>query len=126
VTRQVIDLDPRQTVQQFNDLSKVEKYVISEDAYDKRKGRFEYIRNRPPLESIVDVRGCDNGADTFRKFKEKNLARSAEEQKLYEEKKQKEEEEEKKVASKIKIGDRCQIGGKTANPKRGEVKYIGR
>eukprot|EP01006_Ploeotia_vitrea_P043473 TRINITY_DN66736_c5_g1_i1.p1 TRINITY_DN66736_c5_g1~~TRINITY_DN66736_c5_g1_i1.p1 ORF type:complete len:247 (+),score=158.95 TRINITY_DN66736_c5_g1_i1:29-769(+) len=93
----VVDTDPNQSMAEFQDVSKVEKYEISEEAYDQRK-------------------------DTFRKFKQRNLREYEEEQKKKEQERAEQEAKEAELAQSIKVGQRCEvIDGK----RRGEVKFVG-
>jgi CAP-Gly domain len=94
---QVVDSDPNNTAQSLTDVSQVEKYQISEDAYAQRN-------------------------DTFRKFKNRFLADDIAERK---EKRQQEKEtqelQETKLATEVKVGMRCEVAGS----KRGVVKFVG-
>ncbi|PVD26663.1 hypothetical protein C0Q70_14341 [Pomacea canaliculata] len=87
---------------EFEDISKVEKFEISEEDYAKR-------------------------ADSIRAFKERNrLGRfNEEEQKKKEEEKQKKEEEEREKAKSMKIGDRCEVHVPGQPNRRGTVRYVG-
>ena len=40
--KQVVDKDPSKSVGEFTDISKVEKYEMPADEYDKRKGKNMY------------------------------------------------------------------------------------
>lgn len=87
---------------QFDDVSKVEKYEISEEEYSKR-------------------------ADSVKKFKERNkLGRfNEEEQKKKEEERLKKEEEETQKAEMIKVGDRCEVRLPGQPNRRGSVRFVG-
>lgn len=98
-------VDPTIKVGEFEDLSKVEKFEISEEEYAKK-------------------------SDSVRAFKERNkLGRfkelDPEEQKRQEEEKQRKEQENKERAEKMKIGDRCEVRIPNQPTRRGTVKYIG-
>lgn len=99
----VVDSDPNRTAEQFNDLSSVDKYEISEEAYDKRR-------------------------DTFRKFKQKYLSKEEdpEEEKRRQEERERDEAVEAAAAERIELGARCEFDGKGAAVKqRGTVRYVG-
>eukprot|EP00471_Norrisiella_sphaerica_P005187 CAMPEP_0184489362 /NCGR_PEP_ID=MMETSP0113_2-20130426/15166_1 /TAXON_ID=91329 /ORGANISM="Norrisiella sphaerica, Strain BC52" /LENGTH=204 /DNA_ID=CAMNT_0026872725 /DNA_START=185 /DNA_END=799 /DNA_ORIENTATION=+ len=100
----VVDMDPHKTMLEFTDVSKVKKFNLSEEEYNKRN-------------------------NTFRKWAQANLkghyALKERERHTKAEQEQKVMDEERKLAGNIKKGDRCQLGSKTEFPKRGEVKYIG-
>mmetsp|Transcript_30004 Transcript_30004/g.45873 ORF Transcript_30004/g.45873 Transcript_30004/m.45873 type:complete len:178 (-) Transcript_30004:39-572(-) len=80
---------------EFEDVSKVEKYVMSDKDYDKR-------------------------GDTFRKFRERQMAVNPNFKSHMGEV---DKDHLKEEASKIEVGNRCEtnIGGR-----RGEVKYVGK
>ena len=84
------------TVGQWEDVSKVEKYTISEEDYNKRD-------------------------DTFRKFKEEMSKKNPNFMKPNGETAY--EDFQKEEAAAIKIGERCEV--KIGN-RRGEVKYVGK
>ncbi|KAL0485289.1 tubulin-folding cofactor B [Acrasis kona] len=92
----VVDTDPSNKMAALTDVSSVQKYTISEEDYDKKE-------------------------DTFRKWKQRNIAPTDAEQK-------KEEEEKfysnKELISSIKVGDRFEKLDETKA--RGEVKYVGK
>ncbi|KXJ07531.1 Tubulin-folding cofactor B [Exaiptasia diaphana] len=97
----VIDRDPKKIAGEFEDLSKVEKYEISEDDYSKK-------------------------TDSVRAFKMRNkLGRFAETTAEDEEQKKAKEKREQEEAEAIPVGSRCEIriGG---NAKRGEVMFVGK
>ncbi|XP_024542204.1 tubulin-folding cofactor B-like [Selaginella moellendorffii] len=95
----IVDLDPGSVTAGgwLEDVSRVEKFTISDDAYNKRD-------------------------DTFRKFKEKKLAEGASRSAATA---QQEITDDfmADLAASIKVGDRCEI---VAGQKRGEVMYVGR
>ncbi|XP_076441926.1 tubulin-folding cofactor B-like [Babylonia areolata] len=87
---------------EFDDVSKVEKFEISEEEYSKK-------------------------ADSVRAFKERNkIGRfNEEEQKKREAERLKKEEEDKQKAETFKVGDRCEVRVPGNPSRRGTVKYIG-
>lgn len=87
---------------EFDDVSKVEKFEISEEEYSKR-------------------------SDSVRAFKEKNrLGRFNQEQvKKREEEQREKEEQEVRKAENIKPGDRCEVRVPGQPAKRGTVRYVG-
>lgn len=92
----VVDTDPSSIATQLSDLSQVEKYVMSDEDYDKlpnsmRKYLTNLRNNNPELfQSQAIVTDPDH---------------------------------EKDIADEIKVGDRCMV---IDNNHRGEVKYVGR
>jgi len=105
----IIDNDPKKTVASLQDVSQVEKYVMSEEEYSRRP-------------------------DTFRKFKEKMKQQQQsqaqpnqleQKEKKDTEEKLKSEQQEVELAAKIQLGKRCQVGAGTEFPRRGLVMYIG-
>ena len=98
----VLDVDPLKSMMEFTDVSKVEKYVMDDEEYDKRK-------------------------DSVRQWKRDNLkghyAKEAAERQKKKEAAEKKEVEETKASKEIKKGDRCQIKGDLQ--RRGEVQYVG-
>lgn len=97
----VIDTDPSKKAGEFEDVSKVEKYEISNEDYDKK-------------------------ADSVRNFMKQNkLGKFSEEAQNVEERaKQKELAEEERSKS-MKIGDRCEVKVLRQPTKRGSVMFIG-
>ncbi|KAK3093722.1 hypothetical protein FSP39_019259 [Pinctada imbricata] len=90
---------------EYEDVSKVQKYEMSEDEYAKKR-------------------------DSVRAFKERNkLGRFAEmdpeEQKRKEEEKKQKEEESKKKSESMKAGDRCEVHVPGQPSRRGAVRYVG-
>lgn len=96
----VIDLHG--TKGQFDDTSKVEKYEMKIEDYEKR-------------------------TDSVRAFKERNkIGRfNPEEQAKHEEEKKKKQEAEAEQAAKITIGNRCEVRIPAQPTKRGEVMFVG-
>ncbi|XP_041353667.1 tubulin-folding cofactor B-like [Gigantopelta aegis] len=87
---------------EFEDVSKVEKFEISQEQYDKR-------------------------TDSVRAFKERNkIGRFNEEElAIREAQRKKREEEERQKTESIKVGDRCEVRIVEQPTKRGVVKYVG-
>eukprot|EP00455_Lapot_gusevi_P053488 TRINITY_DN8347_c0_g1_i1.p1 TRINITY_DN8347_c0_g1~~TRINITY_DN8347_c0_g1_i1.p1 ORF type:complete len:243 (-),score=48.97 TRINITY_DN8347_c0_g1_i1:52-780(-) len=100
----IIDTDPTNSLAALNDVSTVQKFTISEEAYSKR-------------------------TDNFRNFKQKHLREHTQKQQEAKEeaKKRMEEEEEKQaqLVGAISVGSRCEIGSGTEFPKRGVVQFVG-
>ncbi|KAG5549735.1 hypothetical protein RHGRI_014886 [Rhododendron griersonianum] len=100
---QVIDFDPSSVTSGgwLEDTSLVEKYKISEEAYDKLDGN-----------SVEIISSC-----TFRRFKGKLAHQnpSAHETKIP-------DNYVEELCAKIKVGDRCQV---EPGEKRGVVKFVG-
>ena len=93
--------DPSKKAGEFEDVSKVEKYEISDDAYAKR-------------------------GDTVRDFKQKmKLGRFAEKSSTEMMQKEAEEKAEKERADKIAVGMRCEVRLLGCGAKRGTVGYVG-
>lgn len=98
----VVDGDPNRSAEKLNDLSAVEKYEISDEAYDKRR-------------------------DTFRKFKQKFIDKPVDE----DEERRKAEEEaatelaETKAAEGVATGLRCQYAPAAGVKQRGTVRFVG-
>ncbi len=93
----VTDTNPgaSNTLGEFEDVSKVEKYVMSDKDYEKR-------------------------GDTFRKFRERQLAVNPNFKSYLG---QVDKDHLKEEASKIEIGSRCETNG---GARRGEVKFVGK
>ncbi|GFS12719.1 tubulin-folding cofactor B-like [Elysia marginata] len=94
--------DPTLKANEYSDTSKVEKFELSQDEYNKR-------------------------TDSVRAFKERNkLGRFNEEEvkRKEAELKAKEEKEEAKAKT-ISVGDRCEVSVVGQPGRRGEVKYVG-
>ena len=100
----VIDNDPTSSLSQLNNVESVQKYVISEEDYDKRD-------------------------DTFRKWKERNLGSAELEQQQQGEQQQLQKQTEEQqlhaeLIKNIKAGDRCQLNNELSA--RGTVRYVGK
>ena len=83
---------------EFEDVSKVEKYVMSDAEYDKRE-------------------------DSYRNFRKKMLAKDPNWTPFGTCTPQLPVDHLKEEADKIKVGDRCET---TVGARRGEVKYVGK
>lgn len=96
-------VDPSKRPGEFEDLSKVEKFELSEDEYTKRN-------------------------DSVRSYLMKNkLGKyNAEEQKKLEEEKEAAEKAEEEKASTITVGNRCEVVVQGEPTRRGEVMYVGK
>jgi tubulin-folding cofactor B len=93
--------DPSQKAGEFEDVSKVEKYEMSDDAYAKR-------------------------GDTVRAFKQKmKLGRFAEKSNAEITQKEAEEQAEKERADKIAVGMRCEVRLMGCGARRATVAYVG-
>lgn len=97
----VVDTNPTSIKGEFEDLSKVEKYEMSEDAYDNKK---DSVRN------FMRINKVGNFSAEALEAKEK--------QKL-------KEEEETTRASTFKVGERCETTVPKQPKRRGVVMYIG-
>ncbi|XP_065661494.1 tubulin-folding cofactor B isoform X2 [Hydra vulgaris] len=97
----VIDKNPNSKVGEFDDLSKVEKYELKEEEYDKRE-------------------------DSVRNFMKKNkmgkFSEAAKEAEVREAEVEKEEEAKGKT---FKINDRCEVSIKNFPKQRGMIMYLG-
>ncbi|EDO40244.1 predicted protein [Nematostella vectensis] len=97
----VIDRTPGVKPGQFEDVSKVEKFEISEEEYSQK-------------------------ADSVRAFKMRNkLGRFKEVSPEEEELQKQQERQEQKDAEAIPVGSRCEVKVAGAPPKRGEVMFVG-
>eukprot|EP01135_Chromosphaera_perkinsii_P000412 Nk52_evm59s78 gene=Nk52_evmTU59s78 len=95
----VIDTNPYVQKGEFEDTSRVEKMEMTEEEYANKQ-------------------------DTVRAFKMRNkMGRFADD---YEEKKKAKEDAEAELASKINVGERCEIAVKGAPTRRGTVMYVGK
>jgi len=94
----VIDNDPMKSTAAYADVNAVEKYEISEDAYNKRR-------------------------DTFRNFKKG--FQNPEEEKKKQQEKEEQQARELELSKTISVAQRCEIDSETENPKRGTVMFVG-
>lgn len=115
----VLDVDPHRSVAKLNDLSQVEKFRLADEEYDKRSGKRRLGRAPNSTSSTL--------ADSFRKFKERNLIKPAEKEATERKEKEQATQEvyETELAQAMKIGVRCEIGEKDALKRRGEVAFVG-
>jgi len=97
----VINTNPNRAEDEYQDVSKVEKYNMSEDDYLKKE-------------------------DSVRNFMMKNkMGKFSEEAKKNEELQKQKELEEYEIAKKFKIGDRCQTSVPKQPKRLGSVQYTG-
>eukprot|EP00741_Cyanophora_paradoxa_P021788 tig00000241_g21031.t1 len=92
----VVDVDPTGALAALTDVSRVEKYTMSEGDYDKRTDNFRKWKEKN-MQKPAAGESSDAGAD-----KATNAA---------------------DVAEKIKVGDRCMVQGDF--PRKGTVKFVG-
>mgnify|MGYP000187145923 CR=1 FL=1 len=118
----MVDHDPLKTTAALNDMNKVEKYTISDEAYDKRKGTPSQYGG---LMTTARLNGS-GPPDTFRAFKRNVLKDQVAKEEEAKERKAAQEEKETALGGTIKAGSRCQIDGASADPKRGLVAYVGK
>ncbi|CAI2377531.1 unnamed protein product [Moneuplotes crassus] len=95
-TIHVVDSNPGIDFSEFEDVSKVEKYKISDEDYDKRD-------------------------DTFKKFKEKMIKKDP--NFITKNKRKIEDDYQEEEAKAIETGARCEV---IVGERRGEVKYVGK
>eukprot|EP01083_Nonionella_stella_P073994 200455_1 len=102
LTLHVVDTNPSSDLAYLNDVSNVDKYVMPDEEYDKRRG-------------------------TFREFKEKFLVKkkTPEEEAEDQQRKTQQLKEGEQVAATISVGLRCEVGSGTEFPKRGIVRFLG-
>lgn len=128
---QVVDTDPSGATAGLSDVSQVEKYEISEEAYASRPGT---VRSHEACCVIIRE-------DNFRNFKKKFLKGVIEEEKKTAAAKEEKEVEERRLAEGIQVtgyllrfacvnswqvGNRCEVDSGKPNAKRGEVQFVGR
>ncbi|KAF9970499.1 hypothetical protein BGZ73_006786 [Actinomortierella ambigua] len=101
-TIRVIDTNPTRVKGQFNDVSLVEKFEISQEEYEKRTDSVLAFKQRNKLGRFSDANSTASA--------------SSDKEQLYEE-----------AVQNIKVGDRCEvdIGGETMK-RRGTVKFLGK
>jgi len=87
---------------EYSDTSKVEKFEISEDEYQKRSDSVRAFKER----------------NKMGRFNEEEMAKKAEAQKL-------KEEAETEKAKNINVNERCEVRVPAQAPRRGVVKYVG-
>lgn len=98
-------VDPTVKIGEFEDVSKVEKFELSEDAYSKRSDSVRAFKERHKMGRFQEV--------------------DPKEQKRIEEEKVKKAEAEKQKADTITVGDRCEVRVPDQLIKRGKVKFVG-
>lgn len=91
----VVDIDPFKTTSQFSNVDAIEKYTISEEDYNKRD-------------------------DTFRKWKERNVANTEASQP----KEEKEIEPETEPSEDVQVGARCEV--QNSGKPRGTIQFVGK
>jgi len=97
----VIDKNPQSERGEFDDLSKVEKFEISNEEYDKKQ-------------------------DSVRNFMKRNkMGKFSDQAKQDEEKAKEKELKEEELAKTFKVGDRCETTVPKQPKRRGAIMYIG-
>ena len=94
--------DESVTVDEYNDTSKVEKFVISEEEYNKRTDSIRAYKQRHKIGQ----------------FNKEEMAKKAEAQKL-------QEEAEAEKAKNINVNERCEVRVPGQATQRGVVKFVG-
>lgn len=94
----VLDTDPLQSAARLHDVSQVEKYTISEEAYSKRK-------------------------DTFREFKKHHLQHVVADEEAKRLQRAEAEAKEAELAKGVAVGARCEVA--TGQRRRGTVMFVG-
>ncbi|XP_038075221.1 tubulin-folding cofactor B-like [Patiria miniata] len=103
----VQDSDPNRLRGEFEDLSKVEKYEITDDDYSKRTDSVLAFKKKHKMGQ----------------FREEDPEEAAQREALKKEK----EAEEERLAGAIEVGSRCQVNIPSAPPvKRGTVMFVGK
>lgn len=98
--------DPARVVGEFEDVSKVEKFTLSEEEYSKREDSVRAFKQRMKLGRFADV--------------------DPEEKRRQEEELRRAEQEEADMLAKIRVGDRCAVRMPEQPERRGTVRYVGR
>ncbi|KAG0235183.1 hypothetical protein BGW41_000893 [Actinomortierella wolfii] len=101
-TIHVVDTNPTKVKGQFNDVSLVEKFEISQEEYEKRSDSVLAFKQRNKLGRFSDALSTTSS--------------TSDKERLYEE-----------AAQNIKVGDRCEVdvGGESMK-RRGTVKFLGK
>ncbi|KAJ3287660.1 hypothetical protein HK104_008493 [Borealophlyctis nickersoniae] len=94
---QVVDMNPHRIKNEFNDLSRVEKYEMPETEYEKRTDSVRAFKQRHKIGRFADKPAEDVPAEPD--FAEE--------------------------AAKIHVGDRCEVEAEGGLSKRGTVKFVG-
>ncbi|XP_062579388.1 tubulin-folding cofactor B-like [Saccostrea cucullata] len=98
-------IDPTIRIGEFEDVSKVQKYEMSEDDYAQKRDSVRAFKERNKLGRFKEV--------------------DPEEQKRLDEEKERKEQENKEKAESMKTGDRCEVRVPNQPTRRGTVKYVG-
>jgi len=102
----VLNTNPNKSAEdEYNDLSKVEKYVMSEEEYNKKEGSVRDFMMKNKVGKFSD--------------EAQNQAQNQEEVA------KRKEAEELEKAKKLKVGDRCETTVPKQPRRRGSVAYIG-
>jgi len=107
----VVDLNPTSIIKDLEDLSQVEKYVMSEDDYQKLPSKHSRNNN---LYYYFLV--------NFRKFKVDFIKKHPEKAKEIEKKKEEESKKINEIKESIKIGARCKL---VHSGFRGTIAFVG-
>ncbi|XP_071482089.1 tubulin-folding cofactor B-like [Diadema antillarum] len=103
----VINKDGNRVLGEFEDVSKVEKFEISKEAYEKRADSVRAFKMKHKMGQFKEV--------------------SPEEQAILDKEKAEKAKEEERLVSAITIDSRCEVSVPNAPPtKRGTVKYVGK
>ncbi|KAJ4462735.1 putative Tubulin-folding cofactor B [Paratrimastix pyriformis] len=93
----IVDVDPSTQLREFEDVSQVEKYQISEEDYRRRDGTFlKFKQAHPELFAKPDAPSPPAAAA-----------------------------QPEATAANIHVGDRCQVRGESGFCRRGVVKFVG-
>lgn len=100
------DRDPYKTVAKYQDISNLkeeDRFVLTEEQYDKREGTFrDHLRKNPELKKKwLEMRGAQAGA-------------------------KREDDDDKELAEAISVGDRCEVDLQDSGKERGVVMYVGK
>ncbi|XP_019627477.1 PREDICTED: tubulin-folding cofactor B-like isoform X1 [Branchiostoma belcheri] len=101
----VVNKDSSIQVGDFEDVSKVEKYEMKDEDYEKKQDSVLGWKKRNKLGRFAE--------------------KSEEEKAREEEERQRKEREEEEAAKAISVGSRCEVKTANAPTKRGEVMYVG-
>ncbi|KAF9165474.1 hypothetical protein DFQ26_009927 [Actinomortierella ambigua] len=101
-TIHVIDTNPSKVKGQFNDVSLVEKFEISQEEYEKRTDSVLAFKQRNKLGRFADAASTSSA--------------SSDKDQLYDE-----------AAQTMKVGDRCEVDlGGDSMKRRGTIKFLGK
>ncbi|KAK2088282.1 hypothetical protein P7K49_034189 [Saguinus oedipus] len=87
---------------QYEDVSRVEKYTISQEAYDQRQDTVRSFLKRSKLGRYNEEERAQQEAEAAQRLAE-----------------------EKAQASSIPVGSRCEVRAAGQSPRRGTVMYVG-